>query len=170
MAGFQHGREQLEDMREAEGAEINRLINDARESFDDMMEAIKEKKKMQHTKCEDHAKAIPGKVKDLADKLVHAHGLAGVRSEDKELFDWCDGVGTDAMTDHVMQLLRLHARPDDVPGMVRTLKEAANQLPSTPQLRCRLKEAINDLWNTVDRPTPWLSGHPTLARQQSTYK
>lgn len=75
-------------------------------------------------------------IKDLAGKLAHLHGQAGVTMDAKNLYDWCDDLAASAITDDVMDLLRLEAKPDDVKSMVRTLTDAANALTSTAQLPC----------------------------------
>ena len=75
-------------------------------------------------------------IKDLAVKLAYLHGQAGVTMDAKNLYKWCDDVAASAITDEVMDLLRLAAKPDDVKSMVKTLNDAANALPSTAQLPC----------------------------------
>lgn len=64
LARFQHGRYQIEDMREAKGV-IDGHIEEARYKFNEMMEHIKEKKREQHTACEEEAKALPGALSTL---------------------------------------------------------------------------------------------------------
>jgi hypothetical protein len=168
--GFEDRREALEGMRNAV-TEVKDKSEQFQTLFDDTLQQLTKNKAKHHALCEEKAAELPGELNKFADDLKvnsYLHQKASVEKEGKILYEFADGIPSEALTEDVMELVKIDVKPKDVRGVVNTLKEAANKLPADYQLKGAITKLAKTIEPVKDKVTTFNWNPPSISREQST--